>query len=341
MPEDWDNQKWRNEMGENHSDSALNKAYQETGLTNRQIQSVEEALEACANFYAILELKEVWRAVGSQLPVTKKEFDKLLNIFENDPYTLFEISNEKNFFDDGEDVPLLIDTSYFLSIDKGYKPKPKSKFDTNDIFDFDYDRFYSLYAQRDRKRLTVPSDLLAYADPDYYTETAYTDALLEFLQKNLPKDIDPEDALIEAIRRLREAELFRAHMVNFLWDLVAPENQTEDKLTEYLDLYMDLQNHTPSPYNRGAAPADTRLVGESTFSKPSPVGFPHPADRFAADGPEGLPDFGRIADLARMNPGSLPGAGNGGTVRNGKKIGPNDPCPCGSGKKYKKCCGSK
>ena len=27
-------------------------------------------------------------------------------------------------------------------------------------------------------------------------------------------------------------------------------------------------------------------------------------------------------------------------VRSGKKIGPNEPCPCGSGKKYKKCCGS-
>ena len=26
--------------------------------------------------------------------------------------------------------------------------------------------------------------------------------------------------------------------------------------------------------------------------------------------------------------------------RVGKKVGPNDPCPCGSGKKYKKCCGS-
>ena len=23
-----------------------------------------------------------------------------------------------------------------------------------------------------------------------------------------------------------------------------------------------------------------------------------------------------------------------------KKVGPNDPCPCGSGKKYKKCCGA-
>lgn len=27
-------------------------------------------------------------------------------------------------------------------------------------------------------------------------------------------------------------------------------------------------------------------------------------------------------------------------VRKGNKIGPNDPCPCGSGKKYKKCCGA-
>ena len=28
-----------------------------------------------------------------------------------------------------------------------------------------------------------------------------------------------------------------------------------------------------------------------------------------------------------------------GTIRKEKKIGRNDPCPCGSGRKYKKCCG--
>lgn len=27
------------------------------------------------------------------------------------------------------------------------------------------------------------------------------------------------------------------------------------------------------------------------------------------------------------------------TIVKGEKIGRNDPCPCGSGKKYKKCCG--
>lgn len=29
------------------------------------------------------------------------------------------------------------------------------------------------------------------------------------------------------------------------------------------------------------------------------------------------------------------------TIKKGTKVYPNDPCPCGSGKKYKKCCGRK
>jgi len=39
----------------------------------------------------------------------------------------------------------------------------------------------------------------------------------------------------------------------------------------------------------------------------------------------------------------MAGAGEAGTVQQvvrGDKIGRNDPCPCGSGKKYKKCCGA-
>jgi preprotein translocase subunit SecA len=68
----------------------------------------------------------------------------------------------------------------------------------------------------------------------------------------------------------------------------------------------------------------------------------------------------RAASAARMvRPGpagaaGTPGSGSGGptrltpnrpgppptVVRKGDKIGRNDPCPCGSGKKYKKCCGA-
>ncbi len=38
--------------------------------------------------------------------------------------------------------------------------------------------------------------------------------------------------------------------------------------------------------------------------------------------------------------GSTDGSEKARPVRKGKKVGPNDPCPCGSGKKYKKCCGA-
>lgn len=42
------------------------------------------------------------------------------------------------------------------------------------------------------------------------------------------------------------------------------------------------------------------------------------------------------------NVGQTYGSEKAGTfVRRGEKIGRNDPCPCGSGKKYKKCCGKK
>ena len=40
-----------------------------------------------------------------------------------------------------------------------------------------------------------------------------------------------------------------------------------------------------------------------------------------------------------MSHGSQGGSTKGKTVVKGKKVGRNEPCPCGSGKKYKKCCG--
>ena len=37
----------------------------------------------------------------------------------------------------------------------------------------------------------------------------------------------------------------------------------------------------------------------------------------------------------------LPNGASGEMLAGSRKIYPNDPCPCGSGKKYKKCCGRK
>ena len=46
----------------------------------------------------------------------------------------------------------------------------------------------------------------------------------------------------------------------------------------------------------------------------------------------GTPEAGPDEDLLTLPPGET-------IVRDSPKVGRNDPCPCGSGKKYKKCCG--
>jgi len=52
--------------------------------------------------------------------------------------------------------------------------------------------------------------------------------------------------------------------------------------------------------------------------------------------------YGREDLVKEQRPEAEPDKPKGVTVRRtGKKIGPNDPCPCGSGKKYKKCCRDK
>ncbi len=82
-----------------------------------------------------------------------------------------------------------------------------------------------------------------------------------------------------------------------------------------------------------------QFAGAATEREPELVGAP--------GGPGSVP--GRAGEMTRRGsagpgprgrrqpPGEPPRVE---TVRVGKKIGRNDPCPCGSGKKYKKCCGA-
>ena len=63
--------------------------------------------------------------------------------------------------------------------------------------------------------------------------------------------------------------------------------------------------------------------------------------------PDEAKEFGEQAErlrqkplsAARPRPSSGPASSSGPAARR-VKVGRNDPCPCGSGKKFKKCCGS-
>lgn len=94
-----------------------------------------------------------------------------------------------------------------------------------------------------------------------------------------------------------------------------------NQFNELAGFIMDAHNNTRMQYNRGFMPAELTQ------------------NRFANGGrPTIVPGSSLAAEMLQEAAPELEKRGF--TVENlGKKVYPNDPCPCGSGKKYKKCCG--
>lgn len=122
------------------------------------------------------------------------------------------------------------------------------------------------------------------------------------------------------------------------------EFESEKQMDEFVKLLMDAHNSTRMKENRGHNPNE---LSRRKFASGMPTVVPgssHAAEILRDTVPY-LNDMGVTVDLesnadtitATMYPNGLEGS----AVRAKKKIYPNDLCPCGSGKKYKKCCGRK
>lgn len=68
----------------------------------------------------------------------------------------------------------------------------------------------------------------------------------------------------------------------------------------------------------------------------------HEAKQIAGEAPEMIPEWIRALHAYRLaNPAPIPSfAERANPFAELSKVGRNDPCPCGSGKKYKRCCGA-
>ena len=116
----------------------------------------------------------------------------------------------------------------------------------------------------------------------------------------------------------------------------------EKMINELLELLVAAHNNTRMKENRGYKPSE--MVRKKSVDKmPTIVPASSNAAAILKDAAPQLEAMGVPVDLngntdviqTTMFPIGL----NGEPIRVEKKIYPNDPCPCGSGKKYKKCCG--
>ena len=123
------------------------------------------------------------------------------------------------------------------------------------------------------------------------------------LATKLNELINDQDKASEITVGLNRVSLFGKDFKSYINDQVKTNLSTlkMDDVNTVISLMADCYNNSPSVFNRGFSPAE----------------------------------------LAPKKPQVESQANNRKPFVNTNKIGRNDPCPCGSGKKYKKCCGAK
>ena len=116
----------------------------------------------------------------------------------------------------------------------------------------------------------------------------------------------------------------------------------EKMINELLELVMAAHNNTRMKENRGYKPSE--IARKMPIDKmPTIVPASSKAAAILKDAAPQLQAMGVPVDLNRntdvIQTTMFPRGLSEEPIRVEKKIYPNDPCPCGSGKKYKKCCG--
>ena len=167
--------------------------------------------------------------------------------------------------------------------------------------------------------------------------------LLAFFKNEMEmEEIDAEDLTEEVWYRLNQGGDFHDVM-----DLINEKNlvfPSEKAMQKFVQCVTDLNNTTPLLYNRGFRPKDLmpleieqiRRKGMTVVPGSTQVAgmLQENADKLRAMGINiDLDSNAREIDTAFVSPDRKT------VIAGKKKIYPNDPCPCGSGKKYKKCCG--
>ena len=275
---------------------------------------------------------------------TRDQFDAFLRAEEHADreYVVFENSD---IYIDGKDGPCMIafpDVLFNVA---------KSE-DGEESLEINYDRLWELQKKRIGKTQYIPDDLLCYATLDYVPETEQSRALLEWIVQIGVSDEDAEEVLCELHEIVCDAETLgkEKQAMEVLNQRGVVFNRAEDAY-EFIKRFTDFNNHTRLPIHKGQIPSE---MMKDRKTLPSGIefgpGLQEAIRRGDIDGAalkagimakSELPSGIKMSLASEVDRALAPNEERwiGTTLIKGKKIGPNDPCPCGSGKKYKKCCG--
>jgi hypothetical protein len=146
------------------------------------------------------------------------------------------------------------------------------------------------------------SQLLAAGKPDFVDRNSSYRTFVDFIRENYTIARDEADSLVEECVYAIQIGESPGDILRFL------QSQLEIDELELIEAFMDhialLHNNTKEWFLKGYSPNELSMARNRNNTVRLPTGR------------------GEVIDFA-----------------SGKKVGRNDPCPCGSGKKFKKCCG--
>jgi len=193
-------------------------------------------------------------------------------------------------------------------LEKAFVYPHKGHFVADSILEFD--EFEIMLAKKADKPFHVPNqeELLKYADHYYFEETRQYRALYDYIKKNF---YDEDDFKAEMLAE----DIHGSCQIGNDFDCILKEFtrrglsfKDANQVNKVMQLIMDLSNNIRIWENNGHTPQEIF----ERFEKPKMRPLPEEPFKFE------VPD---VIDF-----------------KSGNKIGRNDPCPCGSGKKFKKCC---
>lgn len=315
------------EVPETYSRRRLNEMYRAIPLKDTASRLLRKYFNAMANLYGIITLQKAWEIISLQNPalVSRDEFYAFAEIARYEREGYFILKDEERYFN----CPVtkrsdwkIIDTMLF--------------YDENDALQDVED------CQQGKDYFVPPkTELLRYADPAYCEPTPQAERLRIFLSETLHMDEVEEDLAFEDI--LLHTRCF-SNCFGRLTTIIGQAGiDLRSILSEFVPVCQDFNNNTRMQANRGFTPIETSAMIYPEDQPPEAGSFGPNVRELLADGTIDAKKLRQSISKAeftdeRLRPLILNALDEAESAVKAQ-AGRNDPCPCGSGKKYKKCCG--
>lgn len=240
--------------------------------------------------------------------------------------------------------------------------------DLKDYFDsaehLPYRILHDIAIEKDRY-IPDKDEFLLYADEFYIEETDAARSIAAFLRKNFKKEIysaaieangEDEEIIYDIVSILQEEAMDRSEdfddrsptdLVKVAFQVLEEDYDIimdgMDQANEFLGYLMDMANNSRLWQNNGHTPNELRDLSKPYNGPTTIVPASSEAAKLLSEAAPQMKAMGFNVDLdstaAEIPTFTYKQGMNGPVTKSAKKVYPNDPCPCGSGKKYKKCCG--